>query len=533
VRVSLADSVRADSLFLHDNYGAGLYVYLSRTVVSTGSRFERNSAGDAYDGSVEFSGVPSVRVAQSVFEQTNQANSVEWYPGSLPSPVLTVDTVAFRGSGTAVSIYGTSAARVTLRNTSLARGPGGYGRRLLDVYQPGRVDVLDSRVDSTDYYDYAISTSTDTLVVQNTQMDYVGSGIYLDDYSGSGVQTTITGSSIACRPGGGGSYNGIQAYDADATIAGNAITGCWHGIDLYTSGTHTATVTGNAVTALDPANGQFGILLYGTRWRQSVVSNNLVSGGRMNAGIYLEAGTSIDTLRVDSNTVEDGVGRGIYLYGQFTGTRLWRNTIQRMRPLSGDDAAIYAGSGFGTDTLRIADNRLLQNRSMGMHLRFGSGGAPIRVDSNVVVDDSLVAIKVEIGTKVVGRANFLARNAAGIYGYGTITIDSSVIQQNVQYGARFVSNGPMTLTDNYWGAASGPRCDTGCAGTGDSIIGAASIAFTPFLTAAPATPIGAPPAFRPVAPAGVRTTLVQPRAVEPAWFAQQRRALAARRGGDR
>ncbi len=534
VHVSLADSVRADSLYLHDNYGSGLYVDASRTVVATGGRYERNSAGYAYDGATQFVNVPAVRIAQSVFEQVNQANSVEWYPGALPSPVLTVDTVLFRGSGSAVNTYGTVAARVTLRGASLARGPGGYGRQLLYMYQPGRAEVLGSRVDSTDYYDYAISAYTDTVVVQNTQMDFVGSGIYLDDYSGGGVQATIAGSSIACRPGGGGSYYGVQAYDANATIAGNTITGCWRGIQLYTSATRSATVTGNSVTALDPVNGEFGIMLYGSNWRQSVVSNNLVSGGRMNAGIYLEAGASIDTLRVDSNTVEDGFGRGIYMYGQFTGTRLYRNTIQRMRPYYPSDAAIYTEYAYGADTLRVRDNRLLQNRARGMYLANGSGGTWVQLDSNVVVDDSLTAVYVDLGTKVFGRANFIARNRDGIYGYGTITIDSSVIQQHTRAGAEHVPGGTLTLADNWWGDPSGPRCDTGCVGAlGDSIIGAASVFYTPFLTAAPSTPTGAPPAMRPAAPAGTRTTLTWPRAVEPAWFTPQRRVLPARRGGDR
>jgi hypothetical protein len=522
------DSLRADSLYVHHNGGTGMYVNQVRTASLVGSRFVSNS-GDVY-----LNDVPTMRVAQSLFEAQGLTTALQWNANTGAANTLTVDTTVFRGSGIGVYAYGYYAGRVTVRGSALERGPAGYGGRLLYAYLPGRVQVLDSRVDSTAYGYVAVEVSTDTLDVLNTQMHFVGGGVQASDYSGFGLQATIAGTTIGCRTGNSGNYYGLQLSNTDAVVTGDTISGCWTGINVYSSTARSATISGNVVSSLDSASGQAGILLTGN-WVNAAISRNKVSGGRMYyGGIYVAASSAIDSMRVDSNTIQDGRGHGIYLYGLLRGSRIWRNTIQRMRPdYASYGAGIYAEYMYGTDTLRIVDNRLLQNRSIGMYLASGSGGAPIRLDSNVVVDDSLTAIDVEQGSKVVGRSNFLARNGAGISGYGTITIDQSVIQQNVQYGAKFVSNGPMTLINNYWGAASGPRCDTACPGTGDSILGVLNVAYEPFLTSPPSTPSGAPPAPQP-SPAFVAPTAApRPRAVEPAWFEQQRRAFAARRGGAR
>jgi hypothetical protein len=203
--------------------------------------------------------------------------------------------------------------------------------------------------------------------------------------------------------------------------------------------------------------------------------------------------------------------------------------IERQGNLFGG-AAISLEGVSGTDTLRITDNRLRQNTALGMYL---NTAAPVRIDTNVVVDDSLTAIKIENNTPVVGRGNFLARNGEGLYAFGTITIDSSVIQQSVRVGARY-SGGVVTLANNYWGDSTGPRCDTGCVGAlGDSLVGAGSLNYVPFLTSAPSTPTGAPPVQRAGAALLRPAPAIRLRAAAPAWFEERRRALRARWEGDR
>jgi len=540
VIVTNGDSLRADSLYVHDNAGTAVQVTQFRTASLSGGRFERNATAYAYSGIVQLLNVAAVRVAQGVFEEISPVTSLEWNTSLGAGQTLTVDTTVFRGSGQGISAYTYGyAGRVIVRGSTLERGPAGYGRQLVYASMPGWVQVLDSRIDSTDYGYFAIQATTDTLDVVSTQMHFVGSGITGNSYSGTGLLSTLTGNTIACRTGNSSNYYGISLSNPQVVATGNTVNGCVVGLAFGGSPARTAIISGNTITTLDSLNGQGGIQLSGD-WRQSVISANTISGGRMSyAGIYIAAGSAIDTLRVDSNLVEDGFGKGIYVYGLLRGSRLYGNTIQRMRPLSpAYDAAIYAEYGYGTDTLVISSNRLLQNRSMGMYLAFGSGGAPMRVDTNVVVDDSLAAIHVDQGSKVVGRANFLARNQDGLYGYGTITIDSSVIQQSTRAGAEAAGGGILTMIDNYWGDPSGPRCDTNCAALGalgDSIINTLSVAYFPFLTSAPSTPVGAPPALRPVSALRVPTSLARPRAVEAAWFERLRRSLHAPRatGGAR
>jgi hypothetical protein len=507
-----------------------MYVDQFRTASLVGSRFVSNGSG----GATLY--VPTVRVAQSLFEEQGLTTSLRWSSSGTGS--LTVDTTVFRGSGIGVYAYGYYAGRVTVRGSALERGPAGYGGRLLYAYLPGWVQVLDSRVDSTAYGYYAVDVTTDTLDVLNTQMHFVSGGVQASRlyYGGPSLLATVTGTTIGCRTGNSGNYTGLQLTDADAVVTGNTVSGCWTGMNLNSGTPRSATITGNTVTDLDSLNGNAGILLQGA-WNQPVVSHNTVARGRMSAGgIYLYAYGygygDIDLARVDSNTIQDGRGNGIQLNSSVRDASVRGNTIERMRPIpfASDNAGINVLSGSGPGTVRIVDNRLRLNRTFGMYL---NTGAPIRLDTNVVVDDSLFAVKIEAGTTVVGRGNFLARNGDGIYAYGTITIDSSVIQQSTRVGAQY-SGGTVTLIDNYWGHISGPRCDTGCVGAlGDSIAGAASIAFGPFLPSAPTTPIGAPPALRPSAAFAAPTSALRAQAVEPAWFEQQRRAFAARRGGAR
>jgi hypothetical protein len=533
VQVSRGDSLRADSLYVHGNPSRGMYVYSVRTASMVGNRFEGNAGQEPWYGNVVLY-VPVVRVAHSVFEEVANTRSLSWYGYQNTTQALTVDTTAFRGSEVGVSVYASYPATVTVRGASLAPGPVSIGRQLLYVSAPGRVRVLDSRADTTEYGYAAIGGYTDTLDVLNAQLRYVGTGVNISSYSGGTAPVTVASSTILCRPGGYGSYYGIAVANRDVALTGNSISGCWTGVYLYSNSARAATIRGNTITDVDSVNGTHGISVVGS-WTRPVVAQNTVARGRMPGGaISLEAYPgSIDSARVDSNTVQDGVGRGIYQYGDARATSIRGNVVERMRPHYGfNEGAIMVESGTTADTVRVRGNTVRQNRAPGILLATLS---PIRLDSNVVVDDSVFGVRVESNpTPVVGRHNFLARNGDGIYVNGPLTIDSSVIQQSSRAGARYGGTGTVTLAANYWGDPSGPRCDTGCAGAlGDSLVGSASLNYVPFLTAPPSTPTGAPPALRSAAAPAAPAPAPAPRAVTAAWFEGQRRALRVRVEVDR
>ena len=70
--------------------------------------------------------------------------------------------------------------------------------------------------------------------------------------------------------------------------------------------------------------------------------------------------------------------------------------------------------------------------------------------------------------------------------------------------------GTASLANNWWGHTDGPSCASGCAAiAGDSVLGV--VTFVPFLTAAPATPVGAPPVVPLTAPGAMAAPVAPPR----------------------
>jgi len=537
IRVAHADSLSADSLYVHDNQALGLLVQASRTATSVGSRFARNATVAYYYGNVQLVQVPTVRVAQGVFEESSSLiTSLEWNPGAgVSPPTLVVDTTVFRGSGIAVRAYpGSPSTAVTLRGSRLERVGSVVGGQLLQgSVSPGIVTLVDNQVDTTQAAaTYAVNVATDTLVATNNVLRGTSAGIQAySPTSAVDLVATITGNTIDCLPSIYGSY-GLALQYARGTVAGNTVRRCISGgIAVWSAlGTGTLDVRGNTVEDIDSLAGDFGISASG--YLRATISQNSVQRGFMPSGAIRLNG-SIDTARVDSNVVQDGRGPGIVAMSGVGLTRMLGNLVERMRPYyGGSEAAVWINGAGHPDTLVLRGNRLQQNRVHGFHF---STYFPVRFDSNVVVDDSLDGVRISAAA-VTGQFNFVARNGGdGLYADasagGPITISQSVFQQNA-VGARYVA-GLVTLMNNYWGAASGPRCDTGCVGAaGDSLVGSGSLNYVPYLTAPPTTPIGAPPALRPGAVAAV-VVPVRPRAVDAAWFERLRAARPAAAGGAR
>lgn len=532
VRVAHGDSLRADSLYVHHNASTGLYVDQLRAASSVGSRFTSNAQAAAYNGNVQVFNVPVVRVAQGLFEEAGSVISLAWMPGSTPGPVLRVDTTVFRGSVTAVNVASASSPSVvTVRGSRLERNALQRGGVFLQSTVRGRVELFDNQVDSTTTGgSYVVNLLTDTLTAVNNLMRGVSGGIQASSFSAD-LAVTLSGNTVECHPN---DYTyGFTLSGVRGVLAGNTARRCDRGgiFADASSGTGTLELRGNTITDVG-ASAYYGIGVQGA-WRRVVVAQNTIQrGGTQYAGIFLY-GSPIDTARVDSNTVQDGVGPGIR---SDDGTRLFSlrgNLVERQGfYVSSGEAALWVNGGFGPDSLIVAGNRVQQNKVFGINL---GTAAPVRLDSNVVVDDSLDAVRIN-SASVTGRSNFLARNGGdGIFANGAagpITMTQSVIQQNA-VGARFVS-GLVTLANNYWGDVLGPDCDTGCAGArGDSLVGSANLNYLPFLTSAPTTPTGAPPAMRPSAPVSAAVTPIRSKAVEPAWFERLRAARRAPAGGER
>jgi hypothetical protein len=523
VYVYSADSVLVDSASIHDNAEGALYTVYADTVSGYGNTIVANHLAPSqysYDYTVYLLYPRVARFAQSVIDDRPAGSYIGFYAyqyGSGGNGSATIDTVSFYGSQFAVYAFSTGSFyndTLTVRGSLHQPGMPGTIQGFVYAYYYTRLAVLGNTADSSSSLPAVYVFDIGSAEVRDNLMRYVRGGAYLDA-NGAGGAVEATGNTVVCSRVESG-QTGLDFYDAPLVVTGNAIQGCanaLHGYN-YSYPQFAATLRGNSITG-DSTYGNYGVKLEGN-WVRPEIAGNTLGAGRFvfgEAAIALNGGSpGIDSARVDSNLVQDGLGYGIRTGGNITGVMLRGNTVERFGNITGDGAAIKIDHFVGGAS--AVDNRVRQNRVLGFEL--DAAGDTITLDSNVVVDDSLDAMEVtSTSITVVGRWNFIARNRRGVFGtIGTVSIDSTVIQQHTLVGA----DGPAgwNLANNYWGDPSGPRCGVGCPdGLGDSVAG--GVSFSPFLSAAPGSvPIGAPPATAQRFSAGGAGSLTAARAFAPA-----------------
>jgi hypothetical protein len=277
----------------------------------------------------------------------------------------------------------------------------------------------------------------------------------------------------------------VSLYYASSVVTANTVRYCPTGMILNATGSaYAAVVRGNVVVG-DSTYGSIGIQLDGQFTRPVLALNN-VSAGIFSAALSL-SGNTIDSARVDSNTVRDGLGAAIRTSGAVAGLSFRGNVVERFQGITdapNQQGIAIAHSGGGAT---VVNNRVSFVTNMSSLVLYQTGGT-ITLDSNVVVDGD--AIGVEVSGTVTGSRNFVARNRFGFYGTGTVTVGQSTIQGNTFRGAAGVA--AWNLANNYWGDPLGPRCVSLCNGAsvGDSVSGVGT--FLPFLAVPDVgTPTGA------------------------------------------
>jgi hypothetical protein len=497
VYVYSADSLRLDSASIHDNAEGALYTVYVDTVSGYGNTIVANHLAPSQysnDYTVYLIYPRVARFAQSVVDDRPAGSYIGIYAyqyGSGGNGSATIDTVTFYGSQYAVYAFSTgSFYNDTLTVRGSLHQPGMPGTIQGFVYAPyyTRLAVLGNTADSSSSLPAVYSFDIGSAEVRDNLMRDVYGGAFVDG-NGAGGTIEATNNTVTCSPNQSG-QTGFLLYEAPVVATGNVLQGCDEGLvaNSYSVGPFAVTVRGNMVAG-DSTYGIAGLRL-GGNWLRPEMVGNTVSGGRFTDGGIRLSGLTIDSARVDSNTVSDAVGFGIWTDDFITGVTVRGNTVERL----GLDAFV-GGSGIRVDHFTggatIVDNRVRQNRATGMQLM--NAGDTIQLDSNVVVDDSLAGVEVITSpVTVTGRYNFVARNLQGFFGTtGMLVIDTSVIQQHTQVGA----DGPgWNFPNNYWGDPSGPRCGPNCPGAlGDSA--GATVSVFPYLTSAPGSvPVGAPPA---------------------------------------
>ncbi len=525
VQVQYADSVQADSLWLHGNQAGALDIENTRAFAVRGITAEQNwlslpgsitivgiigggtlgsapaqsgpaasSGNSGYAPSVRFGYVTTGRVSQSVIDdRTGYASvGVDVYLTTSPASVI-VDSVSFVGPYTAVNGY--SAAGATNPDTLIVRGssvaPGGVTAGTgVTAYGFHSLQVLGNAMDSLAGFAVYSNYTGAGIVQGNTLTHLAGGGVFLNS-ANYGDSLSVAANAITCV--GTAVSQGIVGYYAPFTATNNTVTGCANAINGYDSfyGPYPAVVRGNTITT-SVTQATTGIALNGY-YAGPVVTLNDVSAGAFSDAIFVTAAPGysnypIDTLHLDSNTVHDFTGRGIHVAGTVHSAALRGNLVTRYDTANGALEGVLLEHSGGA---RLVDNKVSATAANGM--RIEAAGDTVFLDSLVVVDDSGTALTV--GTQgainITGSYNFFSRNGAGLYGVlGTLYISNSVFQGNRAFGVY----GPISYTVNgdWWGDTLGPA-RPGNGSLGDSVIGANA---DTYLKAPPAgAPSGAPRAF--------------------------------------
>jgi hypothetical protein len=449
VFVYSGDSLTVNGINAHDNAGGALGAFYTGKLRVNGGTMLNNGFGPFphYDtrGALVAYRVPDTRVYGLTLRDSADVG-IAIAPSGISRTV--VDSSFLEGSSTLIrdSYCCSSASGDTLIVSRSAltgfRGTTAYG---VDADYLVRLVVTQNLIDSmgvNGVRTYGVDT---TVASGNAIRAWGFAGINLN----LGVLEASSNGFAGCVP----SVAAIHAWQPDSTsIVGNSLTGCgsliWVEGRSLSSGPRVQ-VFGNTLTR-DTTTSLPGIFLIGGLGYVEVAGNSILGGWN---GIRI-AGTlssSVDSARVDSNTVQQELGYAIRTVGVSNGLSLTYN-------LAADNAGI--GLGIGSQFFTAAYNTVVRN---------GLGG---------------------VQDYTSGPSSFRFGNLAGNPPFGIST------------------PAPSLLADgNWWGRPQGPKCLTGCDPTptaeGDSIIGNVLYAPRDSIGPVPLAPaIPAPPAvgvFRPLA----------------------------------
>jgi hypothetical protein len=387
------------------------------------------------------------------------------------------------------------------------------------------------------------------VVATNSVFDANGTGIYFNESSGlaSGNQFTVAGgtgvysywyassphslrvlqNTVACGPEAGTAvsvYRYAYYYPADTvTIADNSTTGCHQGVTVQ--GGSRVTVRHNTVGL--PLAGTDGIFVDADS--AALVVSNSVDGAGSSGSFQIQTARSV---MLDSNVVTNPRGVALNVPGTIDTLRVRDNTITGLSPSTyfAPSAAIaLSGGGAASNAIAEVRRNRITGTTNGIVLTAGSGDTvTVRVDSNTVRHADSIGVWVQGYQKAILRYNAL--DSMGLDGVRIsntylagpqAVVNTNNLTRSAQFGVRNLSGYVIDATDNWWGDASGPACDTTC-GSGDSV--STNVAFAP----ARPTPVSTyAPAPRMVAATGLRLSPVVRAAVPSQGVRRAWRAPAA------
>ena len=439
VYVYYADTVTVNGMNAHDNASAALGVYYGTALRVAGGSMLNNGFGQTGDERYTIGAyyVNDTRIYGLMLRDSTDVGVLVFSSGASRTAV---DSSFLEGSGALVrgwsSCCSTHGDTLIVSRSSLT-GFGGTSVYGVDVQWFTKLALTGSFLDSlagNAVQTYGVDT---TIAAHNTIRAWGGSGITVN----YGALTADTNTFAGCVPFG----EAIYAYQPGTTsVVGNTLNGCGsliYAVGPYASSGPDVRVFANTLTR-DTTTSLPGILLVNGLGYVQVAGNSILGGG--SEGINIGANYGVDSVRVDSNTVQQTLNNAIDVTHVTYGVLLRYNLV--------------------------AD-------AMGYGMLMGS---PFTARYNTAVRNHLGGV----ADSTAGPSSFRLGNIVGNLPYGVTTLASS-----------------MQADSNWWGRSQGPKCVGVCDQTvtpaGDSISG--SVSFTPVVSTgavagAPAIPVppGAP-----------------------------------------
>ena len=506
IEVYGARTARVESSFIHDNFGGSVGVWDTQVFTARDDTVARsNFATSEPNGLTDLSAiyledVDTALVRASKFIDNVGAGVRLQYYGA--AGVATVDSSSFQGRywGVRAQAYDTLTGHLEIRDNSFAGilGDTLFTRQI--GLGPLRTMIVEGNtIDSINGYSGIGVWPGDTITVRNNVLTNVtaGSGIY----SERGATALLDSNSVTCADS--NSAFGIVYHAGGGAILGNSVNQCRNGIfsgntygfpfDLSVRANSVA--RGAAVTATN-----IGIQVQSGGYNAAVVGNTITGVGcaaeYSTRGAISVVGTGVRnrSVRVDSNTVPSGCGRGIRVWNADT-ILIRNNSITGLvfdPYLLGPPAGISLMDDMWTSAF-LANNTITGNAVPGIEVNLNGVVGEVVIDTNLIADNDSAGIM--LLSPASGTLNSIRRNAVGILDTaGTGSVFQSNNFEGNGFGVLNLGATALDASNSWWGDVLGPQCVAGCdaASTGDSV--SANVTFLPFATSVIAgAPVGAPP----------------------------------------
>ncbi len=504
IEISGVGAARLDSSLVKDNHAASVWVSGVGQFTAYHDSIANSYMGYGYSSGTQ---PASVYVYDANHSSFRSSAVTEQTPFGLDLWLVSGDTAVVDSSSfstwrTALRVIG--AGDTTLHNrVDVAHTLFTWSRNGSASYQPSvalltsfaGTGVLDSNtVDSTAWYGIVLQGADSLAVRGNVVSNVLGS---LGASAGIAISARqygeFSGNQVSCD--GNGAPRGLYQIAGPATVIGNSVLRCGMGITVGGDSLSGAVVRANAFDGTGAAAAATqGVLVQG--YGTVVVAGNAISGVN-GTGITVVSNAvtqHVHSVRVDSNTVQAGVGNGIAL--QYADTvRVRGNTVTGLAASAGA-GALRINQVF--DSTIVLGNTLKGNGVTGVWLSDTVMAGLLR--GNLIADDSAsgMLIRSSFMGSIHADTNSIRRNRPfGVLDSSTVSglyFQSNNFQGNL-FGLKNLDTALIDARNSFWGDTLGPRCDTllGCnrLSTGDSL--SAYVTFSPFAT----TGIGGAPAGAP------------------------------------